>query len=76
MLATRSFFRFRKIGRNRFPGDTHIRYNEVYIEGICKELKLLSDTKKENAAEFKRWVDSAEKYIPYWVAKFRPKENY
>ena len=71
MLATRSFFRFRKISANRFPSDTHIRHNEVYIESICKEIQVFNNTK--NAAELKRWADSLENYIPYWVAKFRPK---
>jgi len=74
MLTTRSFSRFRKISANRFPCDTHIRHNEVFIEGICKEIEILNNnTKKKQITEFKQWVDSLENFIPYWVATFRPK---
>ena len=76
MLSTRSFSRFRKISSNRFPSDTHIKHNEVYVESICKEIQILNNTKKENATELKRWSDSLEKYLPYWVVKLPTKRIY
>ena len=76
MLATRNFYRFRQINKNRFLQDTHIRYNEVYIEGICKKVTVLNNTKKDNTEELKQWIDSLENYIQYWVAKFHLKRNY
>lgn len=76
MLTTKTFSRFRKIPRNRFSSDTHIKHNAIYTESIFKDIELSNNTKKNNNEDLQRWVNSLENEFPYWVAKFRPKQHY
>jgi hypothetical protein len=74
MIVIRTFSRFRKISRDRFPCDTSIRHNDIYTE---RTAEIANNTIKKNSAiEFKRWINSVENYIPYWVATFRSKRNW
>ena len=47
MIVTRTFSRFRKISRDRFPCDASIRHNDMYTE---RTTEIANNTIKKNSA--------------------------